>query len=140
MVSFESATERLPPLRHVLLGMNAHINYDLPQALLAVISDEEFKDPRAVARRAADHARIDEILVRRVPQEDRELLREEEPGDRDLIDRVLTPFNRAGTKRFLKEARRKVWMNARTLSLARSQGPEAYAAKLEELEELPACV
>jgi Family of unknown function (DUF5995) len=24
----------LPPLRHVLLGMNAHINYDLPQALV----------------------------------------------------------------------------------------------------------
>ena len=29
----------LPALRHVLLGMNAHINYDLPQALLAVITD-----------------------------------------------------------------------------------------------------
>ena len=29
----------LPPLRHVLLGMNAHINYDLPQAIVAVISD-----------------------------------------------------------------------------------------------------
>ena len=33
------------PLRHVLLGINAHINYDLPQALLAVISDAEFADP-----------------------------------------------------------------------------------------------
>src|SRR5437588_420834 len=30
---------RIPPLRHLLLGMNAHINYDLPQALIAVISD-----------------------------------------------------------------------------------------------------
>ena len=34
----------LPPVRHVLLGMNAHINYDLPQALVAVITDEQFDD------------------------------------------------------------------------------------------------
>ena len=35
----------LPALRHVLLGINAHVNYDLPQALLAVISDADFADP-----------------------------------------------------------------------------------------------
>src|SRR5262249_31209133 len=34
-----AAKPHLPAVRHVLLGMNAHINYDLPQALLAVISD-----------------------------------------------------------------------------------------------------
>ena len=39
VVAFTAAEgERLPPLRHVLLGMNAHVNYDLPQSLLAVIS------------------------------------------------------------------------------------------------------
>ena len=41
----------LPPLRHVLLGMNAHINYDLAQSLLAVISEAEFDDPELRARR-----------------------------------------------------------------------------------------
>src|SRR5881227_2872450 len=42
--AFAAAEDRggaLPPLRHVLLGMNAHINFDLPQALLTVISDAE---------------------------------------------------------------------------------------------------
>src|SRR5262249_40940958 len=29
-----AAKPHLPAVRHVLLGMNAHINYDLPQALL----------------------------------------------------------------------------------------------------------
>src|SRR5260221_8363537 len=48
----------LPPLRHVLLGMNAHINYDLPQALLAVISDAEFDDPALGARRAPHHRHL----------------------------------------------------------------------------------
>ena len=32
---------RIPPLRHLLLGMNAHVNFDLPQALLAVITDQQ---------------------------------------------------------------------------------------------------
>ncbi len=54
----------LPPLRHVLLGMNAHINYDLPRALLAVISDAELADPALLARRAADHRHIDRVTQR----------------------------------------------------------------------------
>jgi Family of unknown function (DUF5995) len=38
-------TPRVPPLRHLLLGMNAHINYDLPQSLIEVISDDESPTP-----------------------------------------------------------------------------------------------
>ena len=52
----------LPPLRHVLLGMNAHINYDLAQSLLAVISEPEFDDPVLLAARHADHEHIDQVL------------------------------------------------------------------------------
>src|SRR5215510_11206813 len=53
-VAFDTARDRtdLPPLRHVLFGMNAHINYDLPQALIAVITPAEFDDPRVRASRA----------------------------------------------------------------------------------------
>ncbi|MCA1690987.1 MAG: DUF5995 family protein [Actinobacteria bacterium] len=136
-VAFEAArSEDLPPVRHTLLGMNAHINYDLPQALLAVITDMEFTNPDVIARRALDHGHIDAILVTRVPEEDKELLKVEEPGDRSLLDRLLTPFNQAGTKRFLREARGKVWHNASLLSAARVQGEEALAARVAELEEL----
>jgi hypothetical protein len=129
---------RIPPLRHVLLGMNAHVNYDLPQSLLAVMTDDEFQDPAVVARRNADHTMIDSILASRVAAEDVELKRVEAPGDRTLLDRVMTPFNRLGTKRFLTEARAKVWRNAVLLSAARRTGPERYAARLAELEELSA--
>ena len=52
--------------------------------------------------------------------EDGELKKVEQPGDRTLLDHLLTPFNRAGSKRFLKEARGKVWRNAQALSLARA--------------------
>lgn len=139
-IAFEAAnvTPRVPPLRHLLLGMNAHVNYDLPQALIQVITDQEFDNPVLVARRARDHERIDGILSSRVAAEDAELKKVEQPGDRTILDHLLTPFNRAGSKRFLKEARGKVWRNARALSQARRQGLDELGAHLRELEELSA--
>lgn len=124
----------LPVLNRLLLGMNAHINYDLPQALLAVITDEEFDDRALIARREADHKAIDEILASRVSAEDDELI--SVSGPEPLLTRLLKPLNQTGTKRFLREAREKVWANAILLSQARRLGPEAYTARLAELEEL----
>ncbi len=139
-VAFEAAnaSPRVPPIRHLLLGMNAHINYDLPQALIQVITDQEFDDPALVARRSRDHERIDAILSGRVAAEDGELKKVEQPGDRTLLDHVLTPFNRAGSKRFLKEARGKVWRNAHALSLARRRSLAELTELLRELEGLSA--
>jgi Family of unknown function (DUF5995) len=134
-VAFGAAAD-LPPLRHVLLGMNAHINYDLPQALLAVITDEEFADPALLARRKADHRAIDEVLAARVGAEGDELAAVSGPGSR--LDRLLRPASQLGTRRFLREAREKVWANAVALSGARASGPEAYASALDRLAELSA--
>lgn len=128
--------DALPPLRHVLLGMNAHINYDLPQALCSVITSAEFDDGALIAKRGADHAHIDSVLAARVAAEDAELKKLELPGQRTLLDKLLTPFNRLGTKRFLREARAKVWANARALDHARREGHESYASALRELEAL----
>ena len=126
----------LPALRHVLLGMNAHINFDLPQALVAVITGEQFDDPALLARREADHKAIDTVLASRVAAEYGERTAISGPGT--LLDRLLRPFNQLATQRFLREAREKVWANAIVLSQARRRGPDAYAAVLAQLEELSA--
>ena len=94
-------------LRRLLLGINAHVNYDLPQSLLASITDDEFADPELIASRRRDHERIDAVLASRVSAEDAEL-----GGRRGLRDRLLTPLNRQASRRFLREARLKVWHNA----------------------------
>jgi len=125
----------LPAPRHVLLGINAHVNYDLPQALLAVISDEDFTDPVLMARRRRDHERIDGVLAGRVAAEDNEL---STGGAKTALDRLLTPVNRLSSKRFLRESRNKVWHNTVELQKARLEGPEAYHARLAELEVLSA--
>jgi hypothetical protein len=131
-----NAPADLPPLRHVLLGMNAHVNYDLPQALLAVITDQQSDDAELLARRESDHRAIDHVLASRVATEDDELARIMGAGS--LLDRLLRPLNQLGTRRFLREAREKVWGNAVVLSQARRQGPGPYATVLAQLEELSA--
>jgi hypothetical protein len=136
-VAFEASRDPdIPPVRHSLLGINAHINYDLPQALLAVITDDEFDDDEILKRRAVDHAHVDSILVKRVHEEDKRLASVEEPGDRTIIDSLMMPFNTAGTKRFLKEGRHKVWNNTHLLSSARRLGPDVYTEQLAVLEGL----
>jgi hypothetical protein len=130
-----AASPDLHPLRHVLLGINAHVNYDLPQALLAVISDDDFSDRPLMDRRRRDHERIDKVLASRVAAEDDELTA---AGGASLLDRLLTPLNRLGSKRFLREARQKVWHNTLELHDSRVAGPEEYAIRLAELELLSA--
>jgi hypothetical protein len=128
------APSDLPALRHVLLGINAHVNYDLPQALLAVISEDDFADSSLMASRRRDHERIDGVLAGRVAAEDAELA----VHGRTLTDRVLQPLNRLSTKRFLRESRTKVWHNTAELQVARVAGPDAYVVRLGELEVLSA--
>jgi len=133
-LAFAARTE-LPPLLHVLLGVNAHINFDLPQALLAVITDAEFRDPTLLARRHRDHERIDAILSRRVAAEDEEISAR---SVRTTLDRAMRPLNRWASRRFLTEAREKVWGNTLQLWRAQTSGDAEYAARLAELEVLSA--
>ncbi len=127
------ARDDLPALGHVLLGVNAHVNYDLPQAMLDVIAPDEFDDAVLLDRRRRDHERIDSVLASRVAAEDAELRAEQ-----TLLDRVLRPLNRASSRRFLQEARRKVWHNVGELHAARMRGEDAYRRRLAELEVLSA--
>jgi len=126
----------LPLEAHVLLGMNAHINYDLPQSLLAVIPPEDFASPVLLARRRRDHERIDDVLAARVGEEDVALQRA--GGRRTPLDRLLAPVNRRASRLFLRESRRKVWANTTALHAARMDGAGAYAVRLADLEAVSA--
>jgi len=136
-VAFDTARDRpdLPPLQHVLFGINAHINYDLPQALIAVISPADFDNPELLASRSADHRRLDTVLSSRVGAEDAEL---SAVSRVTLLDRLMRPANRAASRRFLAESREKVWRNAVVLDRARREADERYRQVLAELEKLSA--
>jgi hypothetical protein len=122
----------LPPEAHVLLGMNAHINFDLPQSLVRMILPEDFGRPDCLALRRRDHERIDGVLASRVGAED--LALQGAGGRRTPLDRLMAPANRFAGRLFLQESRRKVWANAAALHKARLAGAEAYARRLAQLE------
>jgi uncharacterized membrane protein len=73
------------------------------------------------------------ILASRVTAEDQAI-----GGRRSVLDRLLTPANRLSSRRFLREARQKVWLNVAELEQARLDGADVYYARLEELEVLSA--
>lgn len=100
-----------------------------------MISDDEFADPAALARHRRAHERIDGVLSRRVAAEDDEL---GSISTRSLLDRLLQPVNRFSSRRFLREARQKVWHNTIELQRARLAGEQSYDARLAELEVLSA--
>ncbi len=126
------ARPELPPEAHVLLGVNAHINYDLPRSLIRMIPPAEFGTPHLLALRRRDHERIDGVLASRVAPED--LALERVGGRRTVMDRLLAPLNRRASRLFLRESRRKVWANTEALNRARLRGPADYALCLADLE------
>ena len=130
------ADPSLPAEAHVLLGMNAHINFDLPQSLVRMIGPTAFADADLLALRRRDHERIDAVLAGRVAEED--VVLQGTGGRRTVLDRVLAPANRTASRVFLRESRRKVWANAAELHAARLQGADAYALRLADLEQASA--
>jgi hypothetical protein len=124
-----------PPLRHVLAGMNAHINCDLPQALLAVIPSADFDDPARMRLRQTDHRHVDAVLARRVAAEGHEAMR---GGAATRTDRLLRPLNELATRHFLREAREKVWANAVALDATRRNGRGSLRERVGQLEALSA--
>ena len=131
-----AARSDLPPEAHVLLGMNAHINYDLPQSLIRMIPIADFADSDVVDLRHRDHVRIDRVLASRVAAEDVAL--QGAGGRRTPLDRLLAPLNRRASRIFLREARRRVWATTTVLHEARRRGAANYAARLYDLESVSA--
>ena len=127
----------LPPLRHVLLGINAHINYDLPQALLAVISPEDFADAVA-AGPAAARPRAD----RRDPVRRGSRPRTPSSPRRrrcTILDRVLQPLNRAGLQAVpARGATEGLAQHRRAQRAPGSAEPRRMPTRLAELEVLSA--
>jgi hypothetical protein len=135
-LAFDAPVE-LSDLVHLLLDLNAHINYDLPKAIMSVISAADFDDPPLMERRRRDHERIDQVISSRVAEEGPYQGQSPHPLAR-LRDRLLAPLNRWSSRRFLRLARRDVWHNVALLNAARHSGPEAYERRLSELEDLAA--
>ena len=79
-------------VQNALLGINAHINFDLPRAIAANLDPAELPDYEIMQKRKFDHDQVNNLLVRTVNPVQRVLAKNYEPGIA-VVDRVLGGFD-----------------------------------------------
>lgn len=118
----------LRPVQHLLLGVNAHINYDLVLTVADLLEPEWphlTQDRRAL--RYADHCHVNRVIARTIDAVQDEVLDPTMPS-LGLIDALLGPLDEWLVARLITDWREDVWQNAARVLEA---GPDADAVLAE---------
>ena len=99
-------------LQKLLLGVNAHINYDLVLTLVDVLQADwpDLTDEQRAAR-YADHCRVNEVIGSTIDAVQDQVLEPASPA-LDLVDRLLGPIDEMLISRLISRWREDVWQNA----------------------------
>ena len=132
---FQARSARgIAPIQFVFAGMNAHINRDLPVALVATCSELGI-EPRTGSPQHEDFLHINALLAEAEARLKKETLL---TGVLAAIDRLLKRFNRLGdivAMWNVERARDAAWTNAETLWMLRD-APQLSAEYLASLDRL----
>ena len=121
------------PIENLLLGVNAHINYDLVLTLVDMLNPEWSQlsdDGRAI--RYADHCYINEVLARTVDAVQDEVLEPAMPA-MALIDVLMGPLDELLISHMITQWRETVWQYA--YRLLEAESAEEQVVLLREVEE-----
>lgn len=104
--------EAVMTLQHLLLGVNAHINFDLIFALVDQLAPE-WADLSAAQRaeRHADHELVNRIIGETVDAVQDQVIERHSPWF-DLVDKALGPVDEWLTSHLIAHWREEVWDNA----------------------------
>jgi hypothetical protein len=130
-IAFDAARDgRTNAVQDLFLGMNAHIQRDLPVVLAAV----GLVDEQGISRKP-DHDRIDEILSDVLDGIEDELAARYDPMI-SLADAKPSPADEEGALEMLKAWREEAWRNAERLALAKTDAQRAQVmAQIETVSE-----
>jgi hypothetical protein len=112
-LTFE-ASERpeTPVLRHLMLGVNAHINYDLIFTLVDLLRDEWPHLGLGERRlRRADHRRVNEVIHRTVDAVQDTVLGPRQPS-LQVVDRMMGRVDEWAVARLIRHWREEVWRHS----------------------------
>lgn len=112
-VAFEATRQpHLSAIQHLLLGVNAHINYDLVLAEVDLLEAEWHLLPDvARQQRRADHDHVNEIIGRTIDSVQDTILERREAW-LDVLDQLLGPLDEWLTSRLISAWRDDVWDEA----------------------------
>jgi hypothetical protein len=108
-------------LQNLILGVNAHINYDLVLTLVDML-EPEWMDLSEKRRkdRYADHCQVNDIIGRTIDAVQDQIVEQAEPT-MNIIDVALGPVDEWLTSRLISHWREQVWQNA--LRLVKTPDP-----------------
>lgn len=125
--------EDVTTLQHLLLGVNAHINFDLVFTLVdqlapewAALTDEQR------AQRHADHTLVNRIIGETIDVVQDQVIESFSPWT-NWLDKLLGPVDEWLTSRLISHWREEVWDNAvRYLEAATPEERDALRQRVEE--------
>ena len=118
-------------VQNALLGINAHINFDLPRAIAANLDPAELPDYKVMQKRKFDHDQVNDLLVRTVNPVQKVLAKNFEPGIA-VVDFAMGRFDERACAWLLRTYRQQVWWNALAFAAA-PEGEEQQIVR-EKLE------
>lgn len=99
-------------MQHLMLGINAHINYDLALALVDMLDAEWFElPPESRLQRKADHEHVNQVISRTIDQVQDQVIEPLVPI-LALADTLLGPIDEWLTDRLIQTWRGDVWEQA----------------------------
>jgi len=112
-LAFQATCEPgVQPVQHLLLGVNAHINYDLTFALEDLLRAEWVRfSPDQQQLRYLDHCHVNDIIAQTVDAVQDDVLERYSPG-MDIVDKLLGPIDEWAVVTLITNWRNQVWDNA----------------------------
>jgi hypothetical protein len=132
-VTFEAALQPATmTLQNLLLGVNAHINYDLVLTLREMLETEwGGLSPEMRKWRYTDHCHVNDVIGRTIDSVQDEVVEEWTPG-LDLVDKLLGPLDEWLISRLITGWREEVWQNAvRLVELSDAGEREKFRLEVE---------
>ena len=128
-----SSRRPLHVLQHLLLGMNAHINYDLVLTLDDLLRPEWADlDGASRLRRRDDHRGVNEVIAETIDVVQDTVVERHEPL-MDWVDRLLGPVDEYLLSTLVSRWREEVWETA--VRFLDHPSPEAREVLRRQLEE-----
>ncbi len=123
---------RILPIQKLLMGVNAHINYDLVLALVDLLEPEwNALGQEQRAGRYADHCRVNTIISQTIDAVQDQVLQPAMPV-MGIIDRLLGPFDERMISHLIAGWRERVWQHA--LDMIALPTPDQRAALTRQIE------
>jgi hypothetical protein len=125
-LAHDTATQQeAPVIQDLLLGINAHINYDLVLALVDMLEpDWQALAPEAQGQRYEDHSHVNDIIAGTIDSVQQQVVA---PDDRwmSLMDWALGPLDEHAAARLIRQWREEVWRRA--MDMLAAADPEERA-------------